>query len=223
MEKVEAYICLTEFSKQKLVEAGIPCEKIFIRPNYIDASRVVPAPGEGNYVAYLGRLSPEKGIWTLVRAFEETKDIQLRIAGTGPLETDLRSYIRERNLSNIRLVGFVSREEKWDFLKNSLFLVVPSEWYENFPLVILEAYAAGKPVVASNLGSLPYMVEEGKSGLLFEPRCASKLLERVHYLIANPGKSQRMGKYGRELVDSKYNPRTAYESLMAILRGILGT
>ncbi len=216
LEKIDAYVCLTEFSKQKLVEAGIPAEKIFIKPNFIDAAGIVPRPGGGDFVLYLGRLSAEKGVWTLIRAFEHLKDVKLKIAGTGPLEASLRNYIQEKGLSHIELVGFLEGKEKWRWLSESLLTIVPSQWYETFGMVVLEAYAAGKPVIGSDLGSLPYVIENGRSGLLFQPGDISDLVVKIRYLLDHPEEAERMGRYGRELVDTKYNPDKSHATLMSI-------
>ncbi|MFZ0760259.1 MAG: glycosyltransferase family 4 protein, partial [Candidatus Sulfotelmatobacter sp.] len=108
LDKVDAYICLTGFFKEKILETGIPEEKIFIRPNFIDA----PPLGAGSnargsgYGLYLGRLSSEKGIWTLIRAFEQLPEVDLKIVGTGPLEAELREYVQKKNLNHISLLGF---------------------------------------------------------------------------------------------------------------------
>lgn len=220
LRKMSAFICLTEFARLKLLEAGVPEDKLFIKPNFIDAARITPCPGDGKYVVYLGRLSSEKGVWTLVRAFEALKDPLLKIAGTGPLEAVLKGYVRERGITNIEFVGFKAGLEKLELLRGSLFSVVPSEWYETFALVALEAYAAGKPVLASNLGSLPYVVENGRSGLLFEPGNASDLADKTRDLIGRPNVLETMGRYGRRLVDTKYSPEQSYRDLMAIFERV---
>lgn len=214
--KISAFICLTEFARLKLLEAGVPEDKLFIKPNLIDGASVSPGVGVGNYVVYVGRLSSEKGLWTLVRAFETLKDPLLKIVGTGPLEAALKSYVRDRGITNIELVGFKSGEEKCELLRNSLFAVVPSEWYEMFPLSLLEAYAASKPVVASDIGGLPYIVRNGKSGMLFQPGSVADLAEKIRYLIERPSEIEAMGQYGRQLVETEYGPDRAYATLMGV-------
>jgi len=216
LRKISAFICLTEFMKLQLLEVGIPEEKLFIKPNFIDPTGVIPCPGGGYYVVYLGRLSSEKGLWTLVRAFEALKNPLLKIVGTGPLETALKGYVRERGITNIEFAGFKTGLEKWDLLKGSLLSVVPSEWYEAFGLVVLEAYAAGKPVVASDIGGLSCIVRNGKSGILFRPGSVADLAEKVRYLIERPAEIEAMGRYGRQLVETEYGPERAYVTLMEI-------
>ena len=216
LEKITAFVCLTYFVKQKLVESGIQDWKIFIRPHFMDTSSVAPSCGKGRYALYLGRISPEKGIWTMVRAFQELKGVTLKIAGTGPMEAALRRYLTANAVENVELVGFRKGNDKWQLLADSLFVVLPSECYETFGLVVLEAYAAGKPVVASNLGSLPYVVEDGKSGVLFEPGNAEDLIEKVNRLLANPSGIASMGLHARGLAEMKYSPDQSYQTLLDI-------
>ena len=220
LDKIDGYICLTEFTRQKLLEVGVASEKIFLKPNFIDAIQVSPRPGGGDYALFLGRLSPEKGLWTLIRAFERLPDLPLKIAGTGPLEDDLRLYLSMRKPHNIELVGFKSGPEKWELLRGSVFVVVPSEWYETFCLVVLEAYAAGKAVLASRLGSLPYVVEQGKTGLLFEAGNASDLAAKAGEMMRRPQELELMGGYGRQLAENRFGPEQNYRVLMDIFSRI---
>jgi glycosyltransferase involved in cell wall biosynthesis len=221
LNKLSAFVCPTEFSKQKLIEVGVPEQKLFIKPHFIDASQIQPRFGQGNYVLYLGRLSAEKGLWTLVQTLAGMRDITLRIAGSGPLENHLRAYIREKELKHIEILGFKAGPEKWELLQNSLFLVVPSEWYETFGLVVLEAYSAGKPVIGSNLGGLPFVIENGKSGLLFQSGNSDDLREKILYLLEKPDEIETMGRYGRELVETKYHPEESYRTLRSVFSSVL--
>jgi glycosyltransferase involved in cell wall biosynthesis len=232
-DKVDAYVCLTGFFKQKIMETGVPEEKIFIRPNFIDAppldspSADVPLvetpskPHKSGYALFLGRLSNEKGLWTLIRAFEQLPEVELKIVGTGPLEQELRNYVRDKNLRNIDLVGFKSGDEKWKLIRNCQFAVVSSEWYENFPIVVLEYFAGAKPVIAARIGGLPYIVEEGKTGSLFEAGNAADLAEKVRRLRANPVEAEAMGRQGRQLAETEYGPQKSYDNLMQIFTQVL--
>jgi glycosyltransferase involved in cell wall biosynthesis len=217
VDKISAFICLTEFFRIKMREAGVPDSKLFVRPNFVRAP-VLPADEKtGNgYALFMGRLSPEKGCWTLIHAFEKLPTVQLKIVGTGPMEQELRDYIRDKNLQNIALLGFKSGTEKWEILRNSFCLLVPSEWYENFPVTVLEGFMAAKPVIASRMGGLPYIVEEGKSGRLFEAGQAGELAEKVQYLADHPEEAARMGECGRRLTETKYGPEQGYTNLREI-------
>jgi glycosyltransferase involved in cell wall biosynthesis len=179
-----------------------------------------PLPTEektaNGYALFVGRLSPEKGCWTMVHAFEQLPAVPLKIVGTGPMEQELRDYVREKGIRNIELVGFKSGAEKWEILRNSLCLVLPSEWYENFPVTALEGFMAAKPVVASRMGGLPYIVGEGKSGLLFEAGNAGELAQKVQYLADHRQEAEAMGACGRRLTETKYGPVEGYKNLMGI-------
>src|ERR1700733_2809859 len=232
-DKVDAYVCLTGFFKQKIMEPGVPEKKIFIRPNFIDAPpldspsadvstvETPSTPGKSGYALFLGRLSNEKGLWTLIRAFEQLPEVELKIVGTGPLEQELRNYVRDKNLRKIDLVGFKSGDEKWKLIRNCQFAVVSSEWYENFPIVVLEYFAGAKPVIASRIGGLPYIVEEGKTGSLFEAGNAADLAEKGRRLRANPAEAEAMGRQGRQLAETEYGPQKSYDTLMQIFTQVL--
>jgi glycosyltransferase involved in cell wall biosynthesis len=219
-EKIDAFLCTTEFNKQKLMEAGIEEKRLFIKPNYLDIADIEPSFGSGNHIIFLGRLSPEKGLWTLVRAFEKMKDLQLRIVGTGPLEHTLRRYIRDKDIINISVDGFKQGDDKNDAIKNSLFMIFPSEWYEHFPIVLLEAFAFGKPVVASNIGNMPLIVDNNKSGYHFKAGDVDDLVEKVRTLTKNPSEIIRMGQYARNKVETNYTPEINYKILKSIFQKI---
>lgn len=220
-KKINAYICLAPFSKHKLMEVGIPEEKIHIKPNFIDPPITMPLPATGNYVTYIGRLSTEKGLWTLIKAFERLKHISLKIIGTGPLEISLKKYIDKNRMMNIAFTGFESGKKKWELLRNSLINIVPSEWYEMFSMSIIENYAVAKPVVASDLGALPHVIENNKSGLLFKAGDVDDLISKVLCLYKNPQKRKRMGIYAKRLADIKYGPEENYKLLINIFANVL--
>lgn len=218
VKKISGFICLTEFFKIKMKEVGVPEGKLFVRPNFVYAPPLPSGTNDGNggYALYIGRLSPEKGCWTLVRAFERLPQIPLKIVGTGPVEQELRNHVREKGLTNIEFLGFKGGDEKWQLLRNSMCVVLPSEWYENFPVTVLEAYMAAKPVVASRIGGLPYIVEEGRTGLLFETSNVAELAQRIQRIAGDPGEAGRMGACGRQLSETKYGPEQGYRDLMNI-------
>jgi glycosyltransferase involved in cell wall biosynthesis len=217
VNKVAGFICLTEFFKIKMQEAGVPESKLFVRPNFVYAPPLsAGASDAGKYAIYMGRLSPEKGCWTLIHAFEQLPQVPLKILGIGPLEQELQDYVRGKGIGNIQFLGFKSGDEKWQLLRNSLCLVVPSEWYENFPVTVLEAYMAAKPVVASRMGGLPYIVDDGQSGLLFEAGKVGELVQKIQSLVDDPAGAVRMGACGRRLSETKYGPEEGYSNLMNV-------
>jgi len=220
-DKVNAFICLTDFFKQKAVEAGVPEGKIFVRPNCITAP-VWDAPAKvEDYAVYVGRLSSEKGVQTLLRAFQQLPEVPLKIVGTGPLEGELKAFAEQNGLRNVEFAGFKSGDDKWDLVRGARFAVVSSEWYENFPISVLEYYAAFKPVVASRIGGLPYIIEEGKTGYLYEAGNAADMAATIRKMIADPARAAEMGARGRKLVETRYGPEESYNNLMQILEQVI--
>jgi glycosyltransferase involved in cell wall biosynthesis len=221
VDKISAFVCLTEFFRDKMIEAGIPRRKLFVRPNFVEAPPLSePASSEhqsnDGYVLFMGRLSPEKGCWTLVRAMEAAPQIKLKILGTGPMELELGDYLSRKGIRNVELLGFKTGAEKVTLLRNALAVVVPSEWYENFPLTVLEGFMAEKPVIASRIGGLPYIVEDGITGLLFAPGSPGELADKISQLAQHPDLAAAMGKRARLLSETKYSPEQGYKNLVSI-------
>ncbi len=220
LRKVDAYIALTEFSKQRFVEGGLPEDKIFVRPNFLSED---PGPGElkREFGVFVGRLSPEKGLKVLLEAWRGLPDVPLKIVGDGPLRPWIEEYIRQNGLDKVELVGFVSSDVVLEYLKRALFLVVPSVWYETFGRTIIEAYATGTPVVASRLGAMVDLVEEGRTGLLFNPGNSEDLKAKIWYIIEHPDEARCWGQKARHVFEEKYSSHSAYVSLIEIYRKAL--
>jgi len=218
LDKISAFLCLTEFSKNKLLQIGIPSHKLHVRPHSIDASTIQPCFEQGDYILYLGRLSEEKGLLTLIRAVGGLKQSRLKIAGSGPCESQLRQHVLTERLTNIEFVGHKEEEEKWSLLRRSALVVVPSEWYETFCMVVIESQAAGKAVIGSDIGSLPYVIEDGGNGLLFKAGSVDDLRSKIRYLLARPQEAVAMGRRGRAIVEKKNHPEENYRTLTAIFR-----
>ena len=164
-KQVDIYIALTKFARRKFIEGGLPEDKIVVKPNF-----VYPDPGtgehKGNFVLFVGRISPEKGVRTLLQAWQKIKDIPLKIVGKGPLLKEVQSKIK----GEIEVLGRIPQEEVFCLMKEAQFLIFPSEWYEGFPVVLVEAFATGLPVLASNLGAMAEIVESPKTLLRLQKR-----------------------------------------------------
>jgi glycosyltransferase involved in cell wall biosynthesis len=221
LDNIGGYICLTDFAKNVLMQAEIPEAKIHVCPNHIDTSLFTPKSGTGKYALYLGGLYRDKGVLTVVRAFAQLPHIPLRVVGTGDAEQEIREFIATHRLTNIELVGFQSGREKQESLANSLFTIVASHCYENFPLVVLEAFSSGKPVIASSIGALPYIVEHEKTGLLFEPQNSDDLAEKVRWLYDRQDEIESMGRLARATVEQKYDIRLRYTALSNIFEKVI--
>jgi glycosyltransferase involved in cell wall biosynthesis len=221
LDNIGGYICLTDFAKNVLIQAEIPENKIHVCPNHIDTSLFTPKCGSGKYALYLGGLYRDKGVLTVVKAFAQLPHIPLRVVGTGDAEKEVRDYIATHRLTNIELLGFQSGREKQESLANSLFTIVASHCYENFPLVVLEAFSSGKPVIASSIGALPYIVEHEKTGLLFEPQNSDDLADKVRWLYDRQGEIDSMGRQARATVEQKYDIGLRYTALSRIFEKVI--
>ena len=223
LDKIGGYICLTEFTKGLLMESRIPENKLYICPNHIDTSAVKPQFGGGRYVLYLGGLYRDKGVLTVAKAFAQLPHIPLKMVGTGAAEGELREFIASHKLSNVEIIGFKAGAEKLEYVRNSMFTMCPSHYYENFPLVVLEAFASGKPVIASAEGALLCIIQSHQTGLFFKSEDADDLAAKVRWLYDRPDQIESMGRTARSLVESKYDSRLRYPSLEAIFKDVIKT
>jgi FkbM family methyltransferase len=214
--KVDAYVALTEFARQKFVEGGLPADKIFVKPNFVS-----PDPGmrqsSGDYAICAGRLSPEKGLSTLLSAWERLgKRIPLRVLGDGPERAQLESRAKAAGLDNISFLGHLSRQETWEMIGKAKCLIVPSECYETFALTIAEAFACGTPVICSRLGAMQEVVDDGRNGLHFTGGDADDLAGKVDWAWSHPRELQWMSMEGRREYEAKYTAEKNYEALCHI-------
>ncbi|MBE9489607.1 MAG: glycosyltransferase family 4 protein [Bacteroidetes bacterium] len=220
-QNVDRYIAVSKFYKNKMVEFGYPEEKISYLPNYINADDYDPNITEKGYVLYFGRLSEEKGIMVLFDAAVEIPDIPFYIVGTGPLEDALKKKAQENDLKNVHFLGFKSGIELRTLLTESTCVVVPSEWYENCPMTVLEAFAAGKPVIGSNIGGIPELIDEGIDGFIFQPKDIDVLSEKIKWIWSNRTMAKKMGMQGRKKVEEHFNEESHYVRLMEIYESVL--
>jgi len=169
------YICLTEFNKQKLLELNsggkkrIDENKVFVKPNFVNMDReVIPFEKRKNQFVFAGRLDKLKGINLLLEAWKEINDSDLIICGTGPEEEWCRQYIEENGLTNVKMMGFVPNAQAMDIIAQSKALILPTQWYEGFPMTIVESFACGTPVIGSDIGNVGSLIEDGVTGLKFK-------------------------------------------------------
>jgi FkbM family methyltransferase len=215
-QKVHGYIALTEFARTKFVEGGLPAEKLFVKSNF-----VYPDPGAGfwagKYAVFAGRLSAEKGVSTLLKAWARLgHGIQLLIIGDGPEREKLELQAAELGLTQVLFLGRLTRAETISRMKDASCLVVTSECYENFPLTIAEAFACGIPVICSRLGAMQEIVEDGRSGLYFTAGDADDLAGKVEWAWAHPDRMKTMGREARQEYEKKYTAERNYEMLADI-------
>jgi glycosyltransferase involved in cell wall biosynthesis len=210
--RIDRYVALTRFQKSMMEQGGLPADRISIKPNFVeDGERWSPDPSVRRRGGlFVGRLVPEKGFSTLLKAWEGI-EAPLTVIGDGPMRSSLAG-----RPSHVEALGARSREEVAASMKGAAFLLVPSEWYEAFPLVVIEAFRAGLPVIAPRLGSLEEIVTDGVTGLLFEAGNALDLSGRIRWALSHEEKLREIGTAARAVFEERYTPEANYGMLMTI-------
>jgi len=211
-ELVDVFIAPSRFLKIKVEEMGFQGDIRYL-PYFIWADEFIPTFGyKERSIYYAGRLVKEKGLFTLLEAVKGL-DIQLKIIGEGPLMSDLAKHKGD----NTDFLGYMPLEELKKATADCMGMVISSEWYENNPLSIMEAFALGKPVIGPKIGSIPELIKEGENGLTFEPGNAHDLREKIEQFTSMPlPKIQSMGRTARYFVEREFSPHTHYQGLMRI-------
>ncbi|MEF8755271.1 MAG: glycosyltransferase [Accumulibacter sp.] len=207
-DKVTRYIALNEFCRRKFVEGGLPAERVVVKPNFVDFAP--PPAGARSDFLFVGRLSAEKGIRTLVDAASKVPEVPVVVAGSGP-EARLLA-----GAANIRGLGALPPAAVRERMVAAKALVLPSIWYENFPRTLVEAFGCGLPVIASRIGALAELIEDGVTGFLFEPGDADDLARRLRWAHAHPAEMARMGGAARAHYEAHFTADGNYQELMAI-------
>ncbi|HEY2393627.1 MAG TPA: glycosyltransferase family 4 protein [Candidatus Angelobacter sp.] len=214
--RVRMYIAVSEFTREKFVAGGFPQEKIVVKPNFLHPSPE-PGNGGGGYALYVGRLSLEKGIATMLEAWKSASNpIPLKVVGEGPL-AELVSTAGSA-CPKIEYMGSKSLSEVLDLMRRAEFLVFPSEWYETMGRTIMEAFAVGTPVVASRIGPPATMVVAGETGFHFQPGNVSDLRARVEWCSRNLEQLRAMRTKARAAFEARYTGAANVEMLVAIYR-----
>jgi glycosyltransferase involved in cell wall biosynthesis len=219
---VDCYIALTEFSRRKLIDGGLPAAKIRVKPNF-----VLPDPGmrerRGHYALFAGRLVDPKGLPTLLAAWKLLrKPIPLVVIGDGPNRAALESQLKEAGLRDVVYRGRLSHEDTVEAIKGARFLIFPSEWYEGFPVTIAESFACGVPVICSRLGSMQEIVADGRTGLHFRPTEADDLASKIEWAWDHPEQMEAMGRGARLEFEAKYTAERNFYLLKEIYEFAMG-
>jgi glycosyltransferase involved in cell wall biosynthesis len=213
-EMVDVYVALTEFARSKFIEGGLPAGKIVVKPNF-----VAPDPGRGQggggYALFVGRLAPEKGTGTMLAAWDRLGTrIPLKIVGDGPLKDQVVEAATRQ--SNVEWLGHRPVEDIHALMKKADMLVFPSQWYETFGRVAAEAFAAGTPVIAANIGAVAELVEHGRTGLKFRPGDPEDLVTQVEWALSHSAELRGMREEVRTEFEAKYTADRNYRALMEI-------
>lgn len=176
--KVDGYIALTKFNKEKLKKI-VSENKIYVKPNFVKKIEHKGIINRRSYFLFLGRIDELKGIKLLVESWKDINNSKLLVVGKGPLEEEIKEYIKNNNIKDIELLGFKQRDEVMELIRGAKALIVPSQWYEGFPMTIAESLSQGIPVIAGDIGNLSTIVEDRKNGLLFKYDNKDQLKEKV--------------------------------------------
>lgn len=224
IKQVDAFIALTEFQRQRMIAAGLPAERMQVKPNfYPGAPAVVPWTERCPCAVFAGRLTTEKGVESLVRAWLlwGAEAPELRIIGDGGLRGELERLAATKPQVPIRFLGQLAGEAAQAEIARAQLLVLPSEWFETFGLVVLEAAAFGTPAAVSDIGPLPFIVKHGVSGVVFAPTNPQSLLAEVRRAWDTPGLLERLGQGARAEFAAKYTEEANYATLLAIYQQAL--
>jgi glycosyltransferase involved in cell wall biosynthesis len=212
--KITRYIALNDFCRRKFVAGGLPAEKISVKPNF--AAVPVPDPQSARAGAlFAGRIAEEKGIHCLLDALASLPTLHVEIVGDGPE----RSRV-SRN-PHVTLRSWLSQSELFAVMRRCAYLILPSIWYENSPRVLIEAFGNGLPVIASRLGALAELVDDGRTGLLFDPASPSDLARVLRWAENHPEELREMGSRARHIYETRYSPEGNYRQLLDIYRGTI--
>ena len=218
----DIFITPSEFMRNKLIEFGMPPDKLVHIPNFVDPKKFKPSQHSEDYFVYIGRLVPIKGLITLLEAMKKVKGtIRLLLIGDGPQRNELEKITQDLSLRNVEFLGKLDFQELINVVKLSKFNVLPSEVYENCPMAVLESMALGKPVIGSNIGGIPELIIDGEDGLLFETGNTDDLAEKLNWMIGNPKSSSEMGINARKKIEQVYNPENHYQKVIRLYDELL--
>lgn len=215
-KQVDAFIALSDFQRQRMVAGGLPSERVFVKPNFYPGNpAVVQWAQRKPYVVFAGRLTAEKGVAALVRAWQlwGADAPELRVLGDGDLRAELTDLARGLP---VRFMGQVSALAAQQQIAEAGLLVLPSECFEGFPMVVREAFAFGTPVAVSDIGPLPSIVQHGESGVVFEAGNPASLLREIRGAWTAPGVLPALGNGARAAFEAHYTEKSNYQTMIRI-------
>ncbi|MBI9046760.1 MAG: glycosyltransferase [Anaerolineaceae bacterium] len=215
-DKIDLYISPSRFLKNKVEEMGLNGEVAYL-PNCVDVSGFLPEYGwEEQSIVYVGRISHEKGVETLINAVKKIPSIKLKIIGDGPCKSALEEKVRNGDVVNVEFLGYRTGDDLKNEIRKSMFLVIPSEWYENNPRTIIEAFALGKPALGARIGGIPELVRDGDTGMTFTSGDVDDLRDKIEQMLESSDEIPEMGKRARSYVEQELNSEVHYKHLMEL-------
>lgn len=219
---VDAFISPSRFLQEKVKAYGIR-NRVENIPNFIDLADFKPVYEPEDYFLFLGRLVSTKGVRTLVQAMRQVRRSCLYIAGTGELEDELRQICEREGIENVRFLGHVQTADLIPLVQQARFTVVPSEWYENYSMSVLEAFACGTAVVGARIGGIPEQVLDGETGLLFESGNEAELAAKLNELLDDPERALAMGRGARAFVERNNSPESHYQATLSLYQSLIAS
>lgn len=214
---IDVFISPSVFLKDKIEQMGFK-GKIMHLPTFLNIEEYEPQYNwQENSIVCFSRLSKEKGLFTLIEAMKGL-NIKLKIIGEGPIKESVVSKVKILNLKNIDFLGYVTVEKLKEEIRKSMFVVVPSEWYENNPSSIIEGFALGKPAIGARIGGIPELIKENETGLTFESGNSEDLKVKIIQLLKNTAGIEQMGRNARRKVEEEFNTEIYYEKLLNIYK-----
>ena len=218
---VDVFVSPSSFLVDKVKEMGFKGKVVHLF-NCIDIDKYLPKyQSDENSIVYFGRISAEKGLITLIQAMRGFPNVNLKIIGEGPMRGELEALSQHLNLKNIKFHGYKTGNELYSEILSSMFLILPSEWYENNPRAVIEGFALGKPVIGARIGGIPELVKDDVTGFTFEPGNVEDLKNKINMLLNSKVKISAMGKNARLFVERELNMDKHYEGFMDIVNSIL--
>lgn len=216
------FICLTEFNRNKLLASShiVDAKKVYIKPNFTFAEGIKPSneKEQEEYYLFAGRVEALKGIDIAIKAFEKIPDRQLYVAGTGPMMEEMQAYVKEHNITNVRFLGYLQKEEMTERFYHAKAVIMTSQCYEAFAMTIAEAYSYGVPVIAGRVGNMEGMVKEGVTGVKFTYNSAEDLAKKVEEFEHLD--RMTLKENAREFYQNRLRPEDNYRKLMEIYESI---
>ncbi|RKU37235.1 glycosyltransferase family 1 protein [Candidatus Poribacteria bacterium] len=221
VKKFDHFISVSHFLRKKMISHGIPEDKISTVHNFVDVSDITPNFSEGDYILYFGRVHRSKGILTLIEAAVPLTDVPIYIVGDGEAMLEVQQIIEKNGAKHIHLLGFKQGDELRELILNSLCTVLPSEWYENCPMSVLESYAYGKPVIGADIGGIPELIVDGVDGFLVPSGEQETLRDRLLWMSEHKSEAAEMGRIGRYKMETEFNADIHYERIMNVYQQFL--
>lgn len=220
-KNIDLFIAPSEFMKSKMVQWGFDGQKIQVLSNFVDTEFFTPGKKDNGYFFYSSGLEPEKGILTILKAAKRSPSLKIMISGSGSMETYVKEYIQENGLVNqIKLLGFIEREQTRKLFQECTGHLILSELYENNPLAVLESIACAKPTIGTDIGGIPELIQDGETGYLIKPGDHIALAAAMEKLAKNPTQAAAMGRRAHQKAQN-YSAETYYAKLMGFYTELL--